>query len=96
MSEVRVVATLTAKPGFRDDVRAAVERIVEPSREEVGNIQYDLHEEADHPGTYVFFERWVSEEALKRHDKTEHFQGFVKEIDGKLELLDIRRLRQIA
>ncbi|MBW7983884.1 putative quinol monooxygenase [Enterobacillus tribolii] len=96
MSEVRVVAMLTAKPEFSADIRAAVERVVEPSREETGNIRYDLHEDREHPGTYVFFEIWASDEALKYHDQTAHFRRFVQDVDGKLELLEIRKLDQIA
>lgn len=53
MSEVRIVATLIAKPEHKAAIHSAVERVVEPSRQEMGNIQYDLHEEIGHKGTYV-------------------------------------------
>lgn len=96
MSEIRIVATLIAKPEHTATIHRAVERVVEPSRQEVGNIQYDLHEEIGHKGTYVFFEVWASQEAVDHHNNTVHFQNFVKEIEGKLEMLDIKVLHQIA
>ncbi|HEI8865384.1 putative quinol monooxygenase [Serratia sp. AKBS12] len=94
--EVRVIATLQAKSEFIDAVNDAVHQIVEASRQEQGNLQYDLHRDLDKPGTFVFFERWASADALEKHNATAHFKQFVGQIDGKLELLDIKRVAKIA
>ncbi|MEB6335595.1 putative quinol monooxygenase [Serratia rhizosphaerae] len=94
--EIRVVATLQAKAECIDDVNEAVHQIINASRQELGNLQYDLHRELDKPGTFVFFERWASAEALDKHNATEHFQHFVHQIDGKLDSLDIKQLKKIA
>ncbi|AKP35095.1 putative quinol monooxygenase [Yersinia aleksiciae] len=94
--EVRVIASLVAKPEFIAEVKEAVHQIIEPSREEKGNLQYDLHSESDQNGSFVFFERWASDEALEKHNKTQHFSDFVKSIDGKLESIEIKKLKQIA
>ncbi|WP_145931911.1 putative quinol monooxygenase [Yersinia bercovieri] len=94
--EVRVIASLVAKPEFVNEVREAVHQIIEPSREEKGNLQYDLHAENDQNGSFVFFERWTSAEALEKHNKAQHFIDFVKSIEGKLESIEIKTLKQIA
>ncbi|CNI23718.1 antibiotic biosynthesis monooxygenase [Yersinia mollaretii] len=94
--EVRVIASLVAKPEFVNEVKEAVHQIIEPSREEKGNLQYDLHAENDQKGSFVFFERWASDEALDKHNKSQHFRDFVKSIDGKLESIEIKTLKQIA
>ncbi|MFA3779369.1 putative quinol monooxygenase [Yersinia sp. 1652 StPb PI] len=94
--EVRVIASLVAKPEFIDAVKEAVHLVIEPSREEKGNLQYDLHAESDQKGSFVFFERWASDDALEKHNKTEHFKAFVKAVEGKLENLEIKKLKQIA
>ncbi|CFQ58749.1 antibiotic biosynthesis monooxygenase domain-containing protein [Yersinia frederiksenii] len=94
--EVRVIASLVAKPEFTAAVKAAVHQVIEPSREEQGNLQYDLHAESDKPGSFVFFERWESDEALEKHNKTAHFKEFVKSIEGKLESIEIKKVKQIA
>lgn len=94
--EVRVIASIVAKSEFIEDVKEAVHQIIEPSREEKGNLQYDLHAESNQKGSFVFFERWASDDALAKHNKTEHFKQFVNAIDGKLESLDIKKVRQIA
>src|SRR5689334_15311839 len=38
-----VVAELVAKPGMEEDLRRELMKIVEPTRNEDGCIQYDLH-----------------------------------------------------
>lgn len=94
--EVRVIATLQAKPEFLSDVSDAVHKIVEPSRLELGNLQYDLHRALEKPCTFVFFERWASSEALDKHNMTAHFQQFVSRLDGKLDVLDIKKVKKIT
>lgn len=94
--EVRVIASLVAKPEFIAEVSAAVHQVIEPSREESGNLQYDLHAESGQKGSFVFFERWASEDALEKHNKTEHFEALVKAIEGKLESIEIKKVKQIA
>ena len=94
--EVRVIATLQAKPEFLSAVSEAVHEIIEPSRQELGNLQYDLHRDLEKPGIFVFFERWASSEALDKHNATAHFQRFVGQVDGKLDVLDIKKLKKIA
>ncbi|CAI0914404.1 antibiotic biosynthesis monooxygenase [Serratia proteamaculans] len=94
--EVRVIATLQAKPEFVSAVSDVVHAIIDPSRQELGNLQYDLHRDLEKPGTFVFFERWASPEALEKHNATEHFKHFVSQLEGKLDSLDIKQLKKIA
>ncbi len=68
--EIRVIASIVAKTEFIEEVKAALHQIIEPSREEKGNLQYDLHTESEQKGSFVFFERWASDEALEKHNKT--------------------------
>ena len=94
--EIRVVATIVAKKEFRAKVTEALLDVIEPSRQEVGCLQYELHQDLDNDGTFVFYERWASEDALNQHNKTEHFQHFARSLEGKLEELTIRRLKSLA
>ncbi|CNH18666.1 putative quinol monooxygenase [Yersinia pekkanenii] len=94
--EVRVIASLVAKSEFIDEIKEAVHQVIEPSREEKGSLQYDLHAENDQKGSFVFFERWASGDALEKHKHTEHVKAFIKAIEGKLESLEIKEVKQIA
>ncbi len=94
--EIRVVATVIVKPEFLSEVTEALHEVIEPSRQEIGCLQYELHRDIDHPETFVFYERWASKEALSQHNDTEHFVNFARRLEGKLVRLDIKRLKTVA
>ncbi|HCM63863.1 MAG TPA: antibiotic biosynthesis monooxygenase [Morganella sp. (in: Bacteria)] len=95
MNEIRIVATMVAKEEYKDIVCDALKAVVIPSRQEAGNIKYELHQDIKHDGTYVFFEIWKSQDALDEHNKTLHFKELLNKIDGKLDVLDIKLLKQM-
>lgn len=69
-----VVATIKAKPGREDAVRAELRKLVPPTRDEQGCIQYDLHESTSEPGLFLFYENWTSREDLERHLRSAHIE----------------------
>ncbi|MBJ7221129.1 MULTISPECIES: putative quinol monooxygenase [unclassified Brenneria] len=93
--EIRIVASVQAKAEFIAEVTAALRQVVAPSRQEPGNLQYDLHQEIDKPEAFVFFERWKSQTALTEHEQTEHFQRLVSQLEGKTEQMDIKLLKYL-
>ncbi|QYM95489.1 antibiotic biosynthesis monooxygenase [Dickeya ananatis] len=94
--EIRIVASVQAKPQFINEVAAAVRQVVAPSRQEEGNLQYELHEELNKSGSFVFFERWKSQQAISEHELTAHFQALVTQLEGKVERMDIKLLQPVA
>lgn len=62
-----VAARAQAKPGKEDALRATLMGLIEPTRAEAGCVQYDLHEEKGKPGSFLFFEKWTSKQALDEH-----------------------------
>ena len=105
MSEVKIVATLTPLPEYLDAVRHAAKAMVPPTHQEAGCLQYDLHESraiADvrvlaNGGkvSFVFIERWKSEDDLKKHVAMPYHDDFLAILDGKLESLNVQRLRAL-
>jgi quinol monooxygenase YgiN len=59
-----------AKPGKEAEVRELISRVVTPARADAGNIDYEVHEDETHPGTFVVYERWASREALDNHTRS--------------------------
>lgn len=53
MSEILIVVGLKAKLGKEDELRRDLSVLVEPSRNEGGNIRYDLFEDAAEPGRFA-------------------------------------------
>lgn len=77
MSTLSIVVGLKAKGGKEDDLRHDLSALVEPSRREAGNIRYDLFEDQDEPGRFVFVEEWASVEARNtHHEQAPHIQHF--------------------
>jgi quinol monooxygenase YgiN len=62
-----VAARMVAKPGKEEALRATLMGLIEPTRKEAGCILYDLHEEQGKPGSFLFFEKWTSKQALDEH-----------------------------
>ncbi len=93
-----VIAYMRAAPGKRDELRAALEALVEPTSREKGYVNYDLHQGTEDPDRFFFYENWESGEHLDAHLQTPHLVEFA---DAMGDLLDeqgltITRLRRIA
>jgi quinol monooxygenase YgiN len=73
-NEVRIVAEILAKPDKVDLLRQALLAMIPPSVAEAGCRQYELHEDREQPGRFVFVERWIDAAAFEFHTKTPHFQ----------------------
>ncbi|MGQ0481698.1 MAG: putative quinol monooxygenase [Pseudonocardia sp.] len=95
-NQLTIVATMKAKGGKRDELRAALESLLEPTRAEDGNVQYDLHQGVDDPDVFVFYEIWSSAEHLGQHMQSPHLQkalgGLPELVDGELSLVQLRRI----
>jgi len=81
-----IVATVVVKPEYKDDVLKAIKTVVDATRKEPGNIFYDVFEDVNNPLKFVFFEMWKSKAAIDEHNKTVHFNNFVKAVEGKATL----------
>lgn len=90
-----VVATITAHPGQRVAVTAALKKAVLLVREEPGCERYDLHRDEADADRLVMVERWSSAEDLAQHEQGAPFKELVKELTGRAELA-VSRLEQLA
>jgi quinol monooxygenase YgiN len=73
---IYVVATLTVKPDMRAELIAAAKLSIAATRQEPGNIAYDMHESVTDPTRMVFVEQWETAEALGPHGKSDHMRAF--------------------
>ncbi|WP_083885549.1 putative quinol monooxygenase [Nocardia thailandica] len=56
-----------AEPERAADLRDLLLSFVAPTRAEDGALEYHFHEDANRPGTFVFYEVWRSGADLERH-----------------------------
>ncbi|MFD0377380.1 putative quinol monooxygenase [Streptomyces sp. NPDC127112] len=69
-----VIAAFEAKPGREDDLRTALEAMIEPSVEEEGCLAYEPYADPNRPERMVLIEEWTGPEALEFHFTTPHFR----------------------
>ena len=94
MSELIIVATITAQTGSELLVRSALDQVVPPSRAEAGCRRYDLHQDLANPATFVMLEAWDDAEAHAQHETTPHFLELVKTI-GQVADIQVTKLNQL-
>jgi quinol monooxygenase YgiN len=80
-----VIARVKAKQGKKDELKQALMSLIEPSRNDDGCINYDLHDSEDEEGQFMFHETWRDKEALAKHLSTPHLRDFISKADDLLE-----------
>lgn len=78
MQRVTVMAQLKAKSGMEERVKKELLEMVQHTRKEPGCLNYDLHIGLDQPGSFFFYENWISKMALDMHFETPHFKHLEK------------------
>ncbi|OPX57556.1 MAG: autoinducer-2 (AI-2) modifying protein LsrG [Methanobacterium sp. PtaB.Bin024] len=71
-----VAAAITGKPGKRDELISKSQDVIKSTRQEQGNISYELLASTEDENVLLMFEKWESKEALDTHMQTEHFKAF--------------------
>ena len=95
MSQIVVVAAITACPGAEASLAEVLTTLVAPTRLEEGCLRYDLHQDTRNPATLVFLETWESREAHQAHMKTPHFLEARGRQEGLVASRDVKILSQI-
>ena len=69
---------------------SVAKELIEKTREEEGNISYELIRSTRDASVFAFLEKWKSEEALELHMVTGHFTGIVPRLgqlmNGELKI----------
>ena len=77
---IRVVAREHLLPGKKEEALKLFEELISLTRQEAGNISYNLHEQLDAPDFLAMIEVWESKEALDAHLNSAHFHRLVPQI----------------
>jgi quinol monooxygenase YgiN len=68
-----LVVKFELQEGKKGEFLKIAKPMIEGSKKEAGNIEYDLYEELDEANTVAFIEKWKDQEAIEEHRKMEHF-----------------------
>jgi quinol monooxygenase YgiN len=92
-----IIGTVVAKPEKREELMRILAAQVAPTRAEVGCINYDFHCDQSDPNVFVFYENFVSKDALENHLKQAHLKPLMDRLDEFLaKPVDIRFLEMLS
>lgn len=82
--EVPILAILKAKTQQHENLKAALQELVLPTRLEPGCLDYALFQIKEIPGAFYVRESWRGQQALDAHVASPHFQKFAAQMDSLL------------
>lgn len=89
--EVTVVAYLKPRPGKENETEKLLRSLIEPTRQEPGCIDYNLHRSNDEPCVFMFYENWRSKQDLDEHLAMPHLGPLFEQKDDLLaEEIDVK------
>jgi len=91
-----IVARIQAKSNKLELVRTALLKLIEPTREEEGCLQYDLHQDNVNPEIFVFYENWASRELWQTHMNNDHLKAYMIETEGAVESFILNEMGKIT
>ena len=96
MTNLTIIANITAEPDQVDLVRDELHKLIEPTRAEAGCVQYDLHQDNENPASFLFFEIWESRELWQQHLASAHIEAMKHATEGALAGRVIQEMTQIG
>jgi quinol monooxygenase YgiN len=91
-----ILAQITAESGKEDLVRAELEKLVDITRAEKGCLQYDLHQDNENSGFFVFYETWENHDLWQTHMNAPHLAAYMKATVGAVASFVLNEMRKIA
>lgn len=95
--QLTLIAFIRAKKGMSDELGRRLATLVEPSRAEPGNVNYDLHRSDEDPDTWVLYENWKEAADLTAHFELPYLKAFLATLPEILEgEMDLRRCSMVT
>lgn len=82
---VKIIAILHARPEKANALRTLLEGMVTPSRNEPGNLRYDIWQDQSEPTRFVLDELYTDNAAIASHRETPHFKHYLARINDLAE-----------
>lgn len=94
--KITVVAKIVAKEGKLNFVKAELLKLIDVTRAEEGNINYDLHQDIENPNLFIFHENWESAESLQKHLENTHMAEYIKATENAIEEFIVHKMIHVA
>lgn len=73
---ISVFATIVPKPEHVSEVEAELLKMVSASRQEPGNLRYELYRISEGPASFHLFETYDGPAAMDAHRGSEHYRNY--------------------
>lgn len=94
--QLTVIAHLRALNGQIEETRDFLLGLVAPTRKEPGCVNYDLHQDDEHPEEFTFYENWAERSDWDAHMQTPHLARFQEARDELFALEKIRLMTMVS
>jgi quinol monooxygenase YgiN len=81
---IAAVAKLTAQPGKRDELVAALKTLLDATQAEPGTLIYAMHTSNNDDNDVWFYERYAGQDALKAHSTSDTMKSIGPTLAGLL------------
>ena len=75
---IHILASFEVKNDKLSDFIKLCNELIEESRKEEGCVSYHLQQNTERENYLVFVEEWKSNEAIEKHNSSEHFTRIVQ------------------
>lgn len=90
-----ILAQITAAAGKEALVEAELKKLIDVTRAEKGCINYDLHQDNENPGLFVFYENWESRELWQTHMNAPHLAAYMAATDGAVDSFVLNEMTKV-
>jgi len=90
-----IVARIEAKKDSIELVKSELIKLIEPTRQEEGCLQYDLHQDNTASEIFIFYENWTNRELWQIHMATEHIKAYMEATEGAIEDFTVYEMSQV-
>lgn len=93
--KLTIVARIEAHPDKIDLVKSELLKLIEPTLNEAGCVQYDLHQDNGNPAVFMFYENWESRELWQAHMNNTHLAEYMQATEGAVADFKLNEMTQI-
>ena len=72
---IKLTVSVTANPDGREQLLKLLRADVVGSRQESGNVRFDLYVQDDDPNRFVLIEEWPSQESFEYHTQQDYLMA---------------------
>ncbi|MCK5779600.1 MAG: antibiotic biosynthesis monooxygenase [Psychrilyobacter sp.] len=93
---INIIAKIRVGKDNLEEFLKVAKVLVEKSKEEEGNISYELFKDIEDSEIYSFIEEWKSLEAIEFHKEAKHFKENIKKIIELSKTIEANKYSQVV